>query len=308
MKKIISIIILIIILDFVIGSSLKYLYNNTGGGIIYSLNRAFYNADEKIIILGNSRALHHFNPAIITKNTNRTCFNYGVDGGHSILLHYSELFMITQRYSPDLIILEFSPVDFFKYSIDYENLKVMLPYFKLNPEVDKIILMKSPNEKIKFLSKIYPYNSCIYDYFAQHFKKVNNTILLSGFDPLDAFIDTNNTANTITTNDNHPEIDSNKLVAFQKFVKICTEKKIHLLIINSPLFKYEKDINYTVGKNILMENIKNGDIKFIDYSNDNNFSDYPGNFADLTHLNSKGANYYSEMISSVISEFLEERK
>ena len=157
--------------DIIFGNFLRYCYDNTPSGPNYSLNYSFLQSDEEIIVLGNSRAQHHYNDRIIYEKTGLLCFNGGIDGGHSIFLPYSQLISITKRYTPRVVILEYSPMDIYFNERDYDNIRVLLPYYEIAPEIDNIILKKSILEEIKLFSTSYKYNSTLFDYFYFNLRK-----------------------------------------------------------------------------------------------------------------------------------------
>ena len=90
-----------------------------------------------------------------------SCFNSGQDGGHSILFSYAQIMVVTNRYSPKIILLEFNPEDLVYKNGDYEKLSILLPYFRNYPEIKSVILLRENFENIKILSDIYPFNSNI---------------------------------------------------------------------------------------------------------------------------------------------------
>ena len=67
-----------------------------------------------------------------------------------------------KRYKPKIVVLDFN-VEEFKLSPDnYDRIASLLPYYKNHLEVHSIIQLKSPYEKYKLLSKIYPFNSLLF--------------------------------------------------------------------------------------------------------------------------------------------------
>ena len=101
-------ILLMLIADEVMGLILRKLYFNQIRGQGNSLNYVFSECKDDILIIGNSRAQHHYDPQIGTA-LKMSCYNAGQDGGHSILLSYAQIRILTERYSPKIIILEFNP-------------------------------------------------------------------------------------------------------------------------------------------------------------------------------------------------------
>ena len=159
--KIVLFIFVIAVTDKVIGLVLRRLYFNQTGGQDYSLSYVFSKCNADIVIFGNSRAQHHYDSRIISTGMKMSCYNAGLDGGHSIILPDAELKVITERYSPKIVILEFSPTGIVHYDGDYDRLSVLLPYYQDYPEIRSFLQLRGPFEKIKLMSSIYPFNSDI---------------------------------------------------------------------------------------------------------------------------------------------------
>ena len=73
------------------------------------LSYSFSKLNSQILIMGNSRAQHHYDPRIISDSLKMSCYNLGIDGGHSILLPNVLTEIILKRYTPKIIIVEFNP-------------------------------------------------------------------------------------------------------------------------------------------------------------------------------------------------------
>ena len=146
--------LIIIVADHVSGHFLQYLYFSQKTGNKQNLNYSFADCKSDVIIFGSSRAQHHYDTKIFSDSLHMSCYNAGMDGGHSILLSYAQISVILKRYQPKLIIVEMSP-EMVYHSVDYDKLKVLLPYVKKYPELDSlttlitlltlIILTNNPN-------------------------------------------------------------------------------------------------------------------------------------------------------------------
>lgn len=58
--------------------------------------------------MGSSRASHHYVPEIISEKLGMSCFNAGQDG-NGIILQYGRWKMLSERYTPKLIIYDINP-------------------------------------------------------------------------------------------------------------------------------------------------------------------------------------------------------
>ena len=64
---------------------------------------------EDVILMGSSRASHHYVTQIITDSLGLICFNAGQDG-NGIIMQYGRWKMISERYAPKVLIYDITPV------------------------------------------------------------------------------------------------------------------------------------------------------------------------------------------------------
>jgi len=212
--------------------------------------------------------------------------------GTTLFYDSSILGVILKRYSHKMIILDFDKQEFSKDQQSYDRLSSLLPYYKKHPEIDKIVDLKSPFEKYKLLSKIYPYNSLIFTIAvgnAEFNKKRERDI--NGYVPLNNVWDFPIKDGSTFIN---YEADSNKVKAYESFIKNCVNAKVELYVVCSPVFVKP---NYTNNSAVLGKEIADKcHVKFFDYSKDTSLLNRPELFFDLAHLNDKGAEVYSKMV------------
>lgn len=283
--------LLVFILDFIIGHGLNYLYFKQESGFQNRITYAIEKTTEDIIIIGSSRAKHHYVPDILEQQIHQTCYNAGNNGQH--IFYYEAIIKSTlKRYNPKMIILDFKFEEFSKNNDSYDRLSAILPYYKTHPELRPIIKLRSPYEKMKLLSNIYPYNSSILTIFAGNmsFNKKRKTDL-KGYVPLN-----NTLKKSINKNSSFVkyDLDSLKIKSYESIIKECIDKKIKLSIICSPYFIKANNTECSIitGKQIA----KKYNIPFYDYSQDSIFIGNISLFNDETHLNNKGAKLFSSLI------------
>ena len=78
---------LIIFVDFIIGGIFNYLSLNAKSGGNLKNNYIAYNMKEELLIMGSSRAAHHYKPGIFSDSLNMSCYNCGRDGNGIILMY-----------------------------------------------------------------------------------------------------------------------------------------------------------------------------------------------------------------------------
>ncbi len=153
--------LLIVVGDQVIGRIVERVYHNTSLGEVGRLNRIADSVHTDILVMGASRALHHYVPTIITDTTGLTCYNCGLEG-ESVLTHYALLRNVTQRYMPRLILYDVA------YYFDIEGGTHTRRAGKIKRMSslqcrDSILADIDRWERLRTLSRIYPYNSVLFE-------------------------------------------------------------------------------------------------------------------------------------------------
>ncbi|HYM93989.1 MAG TPA: hypothetical protein VET23_07610, partial [Chitinophagaceae bacterium] len=295
--------IIIFVLDFAAGSILKYLYFKQSSGILYRTTYTIDSTKADILIFGASTANHHYDAIEFEKRLDMSCYNTGRDGNY-IFYHYAILKAILKRYTPKIAILDFNDKDFIKDQESYDRISSLLPYYNKHPEMRSIIQLKSPFEKYKLISKIYPYNSLLFTIgvgntgFNKNRENIND---MKGYIPLKEVW-----KEQLTTNSS-PEkykLDSVKINILESFISDCLKSNIKLYIFVSPRF-----IKYTYTDQsieIAQKMAQKFNIPFYDFMNDPFFLNNRDLFFNPGHLNDNGAKIYSEMVIDKIIQSQQE--
>jgi hypothetical protein len=274
-----------IISDIIIGTGLQSLYFRQKQGKYYNLTYALEQQTADILILGSSRAMHHYNPDIISDSLQMSCFNAGYDG-QSILCHKAFLDVIIGRYTPKVIILDVNTAELDISDKSYDMLSVLNPYVKRHPILRETVKMRSPFEKIKHLSRVYPYNSVLGRTVMGSLNFKTRDVTENGFYAIKGvFIDS---LKEVTYKE--VPLDNNKINAFNQFLSDCTSRGISVYVVQSPSFQYET--NNSNSMSYIIAACEQLQIPFISYQNREDFAD-SRLFRDPTHLNDIGADKFS---------------
>jgi len=295
--KTLSFLAILFLLDFSIGSILKYFYKKQKSGVLYRATYSIDSTKADILIFGASRANHHYVPGIFENRIHMSCYNTGRDG-ETILYNYAILKCALKRYSPKIAILDFSREEFVKTPDNYDRLSALLPYYKDHPEIRSIVQLRSPYEKYKLLSKIYPYNSLIFS-IAIGATKLNTSREYikdeNGYVPLPEIWDKQPDIDTVFIKN---ELDSNTIKLFESFIKDCIKSRVKPYIILSPVFiKY---IYKDQSVNIALSIAKKYHIPMYNFLNDSTFLNHDSLFADAGHLNNDGAKVFTNKLIDTI--------
>lgn len=281
---------IIAILDFIIGNTLRHFYFRQVAGADYRTAYSMDSTTAEILIFGSSRANHHYVPEVFEDNLKMSFYNNGRDGNF-LLYNYAVFKAVVRRYTPRIIVFDINQDDFFFGISSYERLSSLLPYYRSHDEIKSIINLKSPFEKIKLISSIYPFNSKIITIGIGNLsinkdRKGDDM----GFVPLKQSI-----ADTTLVKLEHKDgsIDDIKINALKDILQICKSKKIQIILIQLPLYGYvEENKSLEVINNLATEYNK----EFWNYANDPYFIKNPTLFQDLYHLNEQGALQFSQMV------------
>ena len=286
----------IVIMADITLDNLYYVYDYVKGGEIGKVHQIMTTINPDVLIIGSSRASHHYNSDIISDKLGMKVYNAGFDG-QGTLLAYGLLNGVRSRHTPKIILCELTPVfDIYK---DDKSINFLAPYssrYGLNELFNDIDI----TNQFKMLSRSYQYNSVI-------FRIIPNLLsdrrhFINGFAPLSGHLknlpDTENKSNKQSF-----EIDSVKVKYFTKIIEGTKDSDYKLIFMISPSL-YDNIGDYNDILDIACKN----NIKVFNHLQDTMFINHPNLFQDATHMNEKGANKYSEIISIEISDYLKKNK
>ena len=285
-------------LDLMIGSVLEFLFFKQKTGPNYQIIESITTNRADLVVLGNSRAQHHYNPRIISKKTGFSSVNAGLNGGYGVYLPTFQVDEISNNYKPKAIIVEIDPNALGFWKGNYDRLTVLLPFIDRYPNAIDYILLRDNYQKVKLYSKSYRYNSLIYNelmysLFANKFNHVKSFIPISKkLSSKDSIASVNKIRNMSS-----PTTDINMELILKKLINIAKYKNIKLIFVNSPIYNNTLNDNYSIAGKKAIQIMNDNKISFWDYSNDTSFFNKYYLFSDRLHLNNKGAELYSNIIA-----------
>jgi hypothetical protein len=299
-KSIESLLLFILILficDRLIGYKLHDIYFKQKKGDFYQTTYAIKNAKEDVLILGSSRALHHYVSSIFQNCINMSTYNLGRDG-RNISYAYTVFSQVLTYHHPRVIILDMQPEEFsLSDGKESENSMVyaLLPYANY-PLIKKSIAKGNTSDLI--LSKIfwtYPYNSMAVQLVGNYYNLLPGEKNIQGFEPLKG--------SKITKADilrdkgklKKKPMDPALINAFQDFLKLAKKNNIVLYVVISPTANLSPYNSIAEIKKLTQQS----GFKFYDYST--TINDY-SLFYDDTHLNIKGATLFTDTLANELKK------
>lgn len=285
--------LLIVGLDAGVGGLLRHFYFKQKSGLNFQTTYAVEQTRDDIIILGSSRAQSHYDPSILESQLEGSCYNAGRNG-QSLLYAAAVHNAILSRQAPQVVILDVIPMDFINYHGHYDRLSALLPYYRSNEAVRPFVEFRSPFERIKLMSGIYPFNSLPLQIIKYNLVAGRPD---KGFNPLRGTIPL-----PLHPSREKPWLrngrDDKMFAAFADMVASCMEKGIEFYPVISPSYSGE-----IIGRDCLedIEAILEGTPYALwDFSDHQDFLLNQELFRDESHLNTVGAEAFSNFIAARI--------
>lgn len=280
----------VVIVDQLFGFAGDYMQHHAKTGQIQQFDDFLLKDTHEVIIMGSSRAHHHYVPDTLEAFLHKDVYNAGADG-NGVIYAYEALSLIIQRYAPEIIIYDIEPsFDINIYENDQERKTYLVPFkpYYRNSSIATIFKDISSTEFLKAHSGFCRYNSQIIYLFVEFIK--GRYYFPNGYYPMTGMMDCDrrkikNVAETC---------DSVKVRYLEFFVNQCLSNEIKLYFAFSPRWGDVASSTYDIVENIAqMYNIP-----VLDYTN--MFENSPMYFKEPMHLNDQGAREFSRIISSDI--------
>jgi hypothetical protein len=262
----------------------SFLQKNAKGGETARDNYIADSTEADVVIMGSSRALHHYNPSIIEDSINMTCYNCGNDA-NGILLMYGRYLMMINRYRPKVILYDINvDADYYYDGDRFRFLKPLISFYD-RKGIDSIFFKVDKYSKVKMFSYLYRYNTSFTSVIRDYIKP--KTFFEKGYLPKDLKIKYEPKRSAFVKK----KIDSIKQYYFLHFIEKCKINKTKLIFIISPYYNGD-DKKYME----IIDLAKKYRIPLLNYSGDNRFRYHKDLFYDGIHLNRKGSCKYTKII------------
>ena len=285
---------LFFLLDRSLGFILKSLYESSNATDAYKISYSCTQTRDSVLFMGSSRCLHHYIPSIFEKELGTSCYNAGDWGIKNIFFHYGLLSNIIERYTPKAIVFEIHPSDWLNIPFSgKERAGSLAPYCGMSEGCDEMLRLTDNYWAYK-LSTVYRYTGEFPNLLAG--KKGTMDRSLKGWKPLIGVIDT-----TEVKAEEYPfPIANNRIQLLDKFIDICHNKHIQLIIAISPMYVCSKEDIFYIPK-LLAEKKQ---VPFLYHYNDTAFVGKKELFYDFGHMNKIGAQKYSHIISKELKDII----
>lgn len=281
-------------LDRAIGAGCDYLNTHLQGGDNKSHYDIYNIAKADILILGSSRATHHYVPQIFEDSLEMTCYNCGYDA-LGILCMYTRYQMMLHRHTPRLVIYDILP-DNDIYGDAADHLKYIgdMKRFADLPIVARTITAISPVEKYKLCSQLYRYNTSIFQILGDYIHKPQP--IDRGYRPLQGTMDWTPAPYHSFYDNASP--DTMKIAFLHRLIISARRHNIRLVFAASPWYGADTSNDYCEIIRLCREE----HVPFLNFYTDRRFVRHKAYFKDSAHLNEKGARKYTRAFLQALTD------
>lgn len=283
--------LLIIGLSFIVmnlgfGPLLKQEMAGINYGVVGDVNAAMA-SDAEVLILGSSRAKHHYNPAQLEEYFNKPVFNMGVNGQG---IEFSRAMLQTYLESNELsrVIVDISP-NVFLSPTDNSKLMSLIPLIDIYPHFKGMFDKGDIAIELVDWISLANYNSTLYDIVRDRLSKSAKSTY-KGYEGLEGNMPASCDSADVPL-DIHPFVDERKVQALKDIVALCNEASVELDVAVSPIFCATEDIEILIS---LIQEIE-GSFHLHNFARAKGISGAQYQFKDYYHLNAKGSEEYTKL-------------
>lgn len=292
---------MVTVVDVTVGKVMDWMLpqiSNQGdtGKTYYSLN----DVHTPIVIVGSSRAAHHYVTQLIEDSLGMPAYNVARDG---CFFSYNCCVVnsILDRYTPKLIIWE-NGTEYLFDGFD-DPLENLYPYYKKNPWVTSAIQEELPwTEYARLNSRIYQYNSIIHRILMRY--RGRNSFVdetEKGYLPLQPK-KLKKQLELKKVEQNCTELSKTKVERFKATLSRAKEKGVKVVVVDSPMYRV-CDMNNKSAME-MQKICKMYGALFLNNSQLPEFVEHKEFFNDPTHMNTIGAVPYTKMFLEQIKKYL----
>lgn len=294
--KVVLFFILVAVLDLICGWSFDLLRAKARGGQTHKNEYISNLCKDEILILGSSKADHHYVPRVFEDSLGLSCYNAG-EMGCGIIPAYVRYKLVSERKKPKLVLYELTPGYDYLQDDGYSAYLGVIRQYADNMIVREVYTDFSDElERLRLMSSMYRNNSKLLinlkDIMAQ--PDVNN-----GYEPLYGEMGEPKKSG-VKPAESKVQIDPLKWRYMVKLVEETKADNVPIIFMISPTIggvlssAYDPFIQYC----------KNNDVQLINNILCEGITGRPVLFQDGFHLNHNGAVLYSQIIVKQVNELI----
>lgn len=296
MKKIliwiVSIIIIVAVVDIIFGMGMSY-YTRTHklNGDYRATDHLIRDSVDELVVLGSSVALNSIDTKKVSDSLDIMAYNGG-SNGQSLPFYLTLMEIIADKPGLKTVILGMKESSLCDEGLG-NRYNLLVPYYDSGYEgIDSRMESKSALDKILLKSSLYRYNSIWFRILLYTFMDPG-LVEECGFVAKDI---PKYYPHKIKVEETEDTVTDERRQEFEKFVSLCKEKNIRLIICVPP--RYEDVGDKNPGELYLRERALSNDFELWFDVKDTSISYDSTLFYDNTHLNYLGADKYTDIVIS----------
>lgn len=252
------------------------------------------NCKKDIIVLGSSRAMHHYDSRIIADSLKMTCLNCGAMS-NGIVLMYGRYKLLTRHHNPKIIIYDVHPPFDLIESDNSKYIPTLRPFAE-DASIKKLFSRIDKWENLKCLCSLYRFNSLLPELLSVNFKEDQS--LFDGYAPLYNIKEFTPPISQQTKKNIDIKYDSLKISLFKEMIEDCQKRNIKLVFVISP--SYHKNLIEEAEPIFQLCNEYKTPLLCYDSGR---FPIEEKYFFDSFHLNDLGAKHFTHMFVSDLLKY-----
>jgi len=299
------IIVIIYPLDILMSNILKQTPEFAGEFEVWN---DIYNSkiSSDLAIYGSSRAWVHINPEIIKDSLGLSAYNFGVNGHNFWLQYLRHIEYIENNKSPNVIVHSVDVFTFQKRKGLF-NMEQFLPYMLWDKKIKQYTSSYIGFNKADYYIPLIRYFKeplafkIVFEklFTSQHDYSLRN----NGFDSKEKNWNKDHAKARKRRKNYVAKPDSATLKLYNKFLQECQQNKTKVIIVYTP--EYIDGQKFVTNRKKIIDLIKGFaekyNLEFLNYSN-NKICFNKDYFYNASHLNAKGANHFSSILSKDLKE------
>lgn len=261
------------------------------GCTYFALNEVEY----PVLVVGSSRATHHYVPSIMRDSLGMDVYNIGRDG---CFFSYNccVIQSILDRYTPKIIVWE-TTMD--ALSSDNDPLESLYPYYGKNKFVTECVDADCDwTEHVPLVSNLYKYNSNLIRIASRYAQKGGYVEdKLNGYIPLSPKNWTP-AERKASASEAVEIVDDTKVQRFKAVLSMALEKGVCLIVVNSPSYMASDKVSESERQ--MKEICDSMGVKIFNFAQAEGIYDDIQYWCDYTHMNKTGAEIYTRRLLECI--------
>lgn len=250
---------------------------------------------DDILVLGSSRAKHHYAPAVLEVGLGLSCYNAG-EMGCGIVQACARFRMAVRNHKPQLVLYELTPqYDYLQEGPDYSASLGVIRQYAGDPAVRDVYLSFSDKlEPLRLLSQMYRNNSKLMVNLRDALLPPDGN---KGFAPLPGHLHPGDEV----YHEPQLRIDSLKLGCLERLISEAKAADVPLYLLVSPLYNGAPSPGLLAPARELCARYG---VPLLDNTALEGIAGNPDCFVDAEHLSQTGAAAYSKVVVELLRQAL----